>query len=149
MVPVERLALVISHEKRALQDLQNGFIPDVGIREVDEYARLCVAVGVDVEVVPASGNASADIFAVVLEVHGEERNIAFCASYEADPLDHFLSLFHGGHQGRNGVVADGHVVEVESEAGALVSHKAEEVVAGDGIYILACVADRDSERDPV
>ena len=37
MVLVEGLAVVVSHEQRALQDLQNAAVVDVGVGVVDEH----------------------------------------------------------------------------------------------------------------
>ena len=59
VILVERLAVVVSHEQRAVQDLQNALVVDVGVGIVDEHAGLCVAGRVDVEVVAAAGNAAA------------------------------------------------------------------------------------------
>ena len=39
---------------------------------VDEHAGLHVAGGVDVEIVPAAGDAAAHVLRVVLEVHAED-----------------------------------------------------------------------------
>lgn len=54
MVLVEGLAVVVSHEQRAVQDLQNALVMDVGVGVVDEHAGLCVTGRVDVEVVAAA-----------------------------------------------------------------------------------------------
>ena len=47
---------------------------DVSIGIMDKDAGLRIPRRVDVEVVPAAGDASAHILAVVLEVHGEKRD---------------------------------------------------------------------------
>lgn len=38
---------------------------------VDEYAGLYIAFGVDVQIVPSTGNAATHIFRIVLEIHRE------------------------------------------------------------------------------
>ena len=50
VVLVERLAIVVRHEERRLQDFEQCFFANVGIGIVDEHARVGVAVGVDIQV---------------------------------------------------------------------------------------------------
>ena len=50
VVLVERLAIVVRHEERRLQDFEQCFFADVGIGIVDEHARVGVAAGVDIQV---------------------------------------------------------------------------------------------------
>jgi hypothetical protein len=52
--------------------LQQGLLADVGVGVVDEHAGIHIAVGVDVEIAAAAGDAAAHILRVVLEVHGEQ-----------------------------------------------------------------------------
>lgn len=75
MIAVEGLAFMILFKERALQDLKDGFIPDVGVREMDEYAGLRISVGIDVEVISSACNAAAHVLAVILEVHRIERYV--------------------------------------------------------------------------
>lgn len=49
VVLVERLAIVVRHEERRLQDFEQCFFANVGIGIVDEHARVNVA-GVDIQV---------------------------------------------------------------------------------------------------
>lgn len=49
VVLVERLAIVVRHEERRLQDFEQCFFANVGIGIVDEHARVDVA-GVDIQV---------------------------------------------------------------------------------------------------
>lgn len=49
VVLVERLAIVVRHEERRLQDFEQCFFANVGIGIVDEHARVGVA-GVDIQV---------------------------------------------------------------------------------------------------
>ena len=53
VVVIEGLAVVIGHEQRRGQHLQQGLLPDVGVGVVDEHAGVAVAVGVDVQKAPA------------------------------------------------------------------------------------------------
>ena len=50
VVFVERLAIVVRHEERRLQDFEQCFFADVGIGIMDEHARVGVAAGVDIQV---------------------------------------------------------------------------------------------------
>lgn len=50
VVLVERLAIVVRHEERRLQNFEQCFFANVGIGIVDEYARVGVAAGVDIQV---------------------------------------------------------------------------------------------------
>ena len=79
---------------------------------MDENAGLHVACGVDVEVIPAAGNAAADIFAVVLEVHDEKGLAAFAVSGFSQPFIHMLALLRGRNKFNGSVVADRHEAEV-------------------------------------
>lgn len=63
VVLVERLAIVVRHEERRLQDFEQCFFANVGIGIVDEYARVGVAVCVDVQV--AESGAQSRIFEFV------------------------------------------------------------------------------------
>ena len=49
VVLVERLAIVVRHEERRLQDFEKCFFANVGIGIVDEHARVGVT-GVDIQV---------------------------------------------------------------------------------------------------
>lgn len=49
VVLVERLAIVVRHEERRLQDFEQCFFANVGIGIVDEHARVDIA-GVDIQV---------------------------------------------------------------------------------------------------
>lgn len=54
MVLVEGLAVVVSHEQRAVQNLQNRLVMDVSVGVVDEHTGLSITGRVDVEVVAAA-----------------------------------------------------------------------------------------------
>ena len=101
------------------------------------------------EVIAAAGNAAAHKLAVVLEVHGVERDIAGFTAQVTDTLDHVLALLGRGHQFRRCLVAHGHVVEVEAEVCTLVAEETHELIAGNGFDVVAGVADGGAEQDAV
>ena len=101
------------------------------------------------EVVAAAGDAAAHKLAVVLEVHGVERDIALLRAQVADAVDHIFALGRAGHQLRGGIVAHRHIVEVEPEVRALVAEHPHKVVAGDGFEIVSGIADGGAKKDPV
>ena len=136
-VLVKRLAVVIGHEQRALQRLENGLLADVRIRVVDEHAGIDVAVRVNVEVSAAARDASADVLAVVLEVHREE---ALRGAVAADAVDNDLSLLGRRQELGRSVVAHGHVVEVPHEERAVILHHLVILLRSDGVVVLARVA---------
>ena len=101
------------------------------------------------EIVPASGDASADVLAVVLEIHGEEFDVRLRSPDLADAADHVFALLYGRHQLRSGVVADRHQVEVEAEARTLLLQQVEERVGRNRLHIRPRVADGRAEYDAV
>ena len=101
------------------------------------------------EVVAATGDAAAHELAIVLEVHGVERDIARRRAQIADTVDHILALFRGGHQLRGGLVVHGHIVEVEAEVCPLLAQEPHERIVGDGVDVLAGVADGSTEENAV
>ena len=121
---------MISHEDGGLQALQQRFFPDVGIRIVDKHAGIDVAVGVDMQIAPPSGDTSAHIFAVILEIHRENRLLSADIT---DLMIHEFPLFRGRQQLRDRVVADGHVVEIPYKLCAPFHHLVDEVKGTDGI----------------
>ena len=149
LIAVERLSLVVSHEQRTLEALQNRLLMNIRIGEVDEHARLRISAGVDVEVIAASGDASADILAVVLEVHRIELQIALRASVIANLVDDHLALLRCRHQLRHSIVADWHKVEVEAVARTLGGNEAQELLVRDRLDISLGVADGCAEHDAV
>ena len=76
MVFIEGLAVVVSHEERAAENIEDAAVVDVGVGVVDEDARFCIARRIDMEIVASACDASAHKLAIVLEVHRIERNIA-------------------------------------------------------------------------
>ena len=95
------------------------------------------------QVAAAAGDASADILAVVLEVHGEDR---LGRADFADAVIHVLALLRVRQELRRGVVADRHIVEIPDEARAEAADVVDIGVGGDGINVRAGVAGRNAER---
>ena len=101
------------------------------------------------EIVPPAGDAATHELAVVLEVHGIERDITVGGTDEPDTVDHGPPLLRRGHELRHGVVAHRHVVEVEAEMRALFRQEVQELVAGDRLDVVPGVADGGAEDDAV
>ena len=76
VVFIEGLAVVVGHEERAAENIEDAAVVDVGVGIVDKDARLCIARRIDMEIVASACDASAHKLAIVLEVHRIERNIA-------------------------------------------------------------------------
>ena len=131
-VLVERLVGVVLHEQRSLQGFQQRRGMDVVVGVMDEGARLDVAVGVDVQVAAAAGDAAVDVLAIVPEVHREDR---LGAAIGTDLVEHLGPLVGGGDQSRHGVGADGHVGEQPGELGAHVDHPVEVALAADDVDV--------------
>ena len=81
---------------------------------MDEYAGVYITVCVDVEIIVSAGNASADIFCIVLEVHGKEGLLR--AIFADTPVDKF-SLFRCGKEFGSRIIAYGHIVEIPDKVG--------------------------------
>ena len=149
MIVVKGLIVVVSHKQRALQNLQEGRIVNIGIRVVNKHAGFRVAVGVDVEVVSSAGNAAVHVFPVVLEVHGKE---AFPMGKIADGPNAIFRrhpLFGGGQKFYRRVVSYGHVVEIQGVATAFVHHELNKVFIRDGLAVFRGVANGGAEDQAV
>ena len=145
-VLVEGLVVMVGHEHGGLQALQQALLPDVGVGIVDEHAGVHVAVGVDVQVAAAAGDAPAHILGVVLEVHGKD---ALGLPHGADAAVDLGPLLGVGHQLGGGVVAHGHVVEEPHEVSAQIHDQIVKLLAGDVLVVDAGVAGGDAEGQVV
>ena len=76
--------------------------PDVGIRIVDKRTGFDIAICIDVQIIAATSNTTADIFAVMLEINGEHR---LGISVSTDSVVHNLTLFGSGKEFRNCIVS--------------------------------------------
>ena len=141
-VVVEGLAVMIGHKQRGLQALQQGLLPNVGVGIVDEDTGVHIAVGVDMQIAPAAGDASAHVFRVVLEVHGKD---ALPGAHLPDPAVDLGPLLGLGHQLGSGVVAHGHVVEEPDKVRAQINDLVVELLAGDVLIVDAGIAGGDAE----
>jgi len=130
VVTVEGLSLMIFHEERTLKHLKDGVLMNVGVGEVDEYARFRITLCIDVEVVTSTCNTSANELTIVLEVHRIESDVAFVGTNITDTLDHSFTLFKSRHELRSCIVSYGHVMEVEAETCTLICDEVKEVVVG-------------------
>ena len=108
-VLIEGLPVMVCLKQRRAHGFQQSLLPDVGIRIVDENAGVHIAIGVDVHIAAAPGNAAAHKLSIVLEVHGEQR---LAGTVVADTVIDRLPLLRRGQELGAGVVTDGHVVEV-------------------------------------
>ena len=112
---------------------------------MDKDAGVNIAVGIDMQVAPSACDASADIFAVVLEVHAEE---GFGLAEVAELMIHILALLGRREKIGSGVVSDRHIVEVPDKVRAPVDHLIVEGFAADGLEVLTGVAAGDTEGKP-
>ena len=112
---VERLVFAVFHEQRRLEGFQERLFLDVGIGVVNECARFDVAGRIDMEIAASACDASADEFAVVPEVHGEQglRPAEF-----PDLVIHEFALLRGNEQVGDGVLADGNIGKQPCELAA-------------------------------
>ena len=143
LIVVERLVPAVLHEQRGAERFQQCLFMDVGIRVMDERARLDVPGRIDVKVSSAAGDAAVHIFAVVPEVHREQR---LGIAEFADLAVHEFALVRRGHQLGRGVVPDRHIGEEPREFRALVDQVVEELFAADGLRVVSGVAARSAER---
>lgn len=90
---IEGLVVVVRHEDGTLEGVQQAGIVDVAVGVVDEYAGLHIALGVDVQIVSSAGDASAYIFRIVLEIHGED---GFALTEFPNPVVYLFPLLRGG-----------------------------------------------------
>jgi hypothetical protein len=114
-------------EKRAFKTLKNRFASDVGIRIVNENARLHVALGIYMEIVSAACDTAADIFAVILEIHYEHRLAGFAVSDLFQPVGIIVFILTDAEH----PVADG--------IGIIAIRKALAIeCGGEGVYHFLC-----------
>ena len=133
---------MISHEDRALQSFQQGTFADIGVGVVDEYTRFHITFCINMKISSSSGDTSADILCVVLEVHGEDR---FGLTELTDPLVNFCTLFRVWKKFRNGSVSYRHIMEEPDEQCAGVNDHIKERFTADILIVLACVAGGNTE----
>ena len=131
MVAVKRLIVVICHKQRRLEGLQQTLISDVGIGVVNEGARLDIAVGVDMKIIPSARYAAVDELAVVLKIYGEYRLCLPVLPYLFVHLPPLLRIWKKLHRR---VISHRHVMEIEG-------------IAEDEVVIFRIDSDREGEED--
>ncbi len=116
---------------------------------MDENARLHIAVGIDMAVIPAAGNTAAHKLPVILEVKGKQLLSALHGTDLTDPVEHICTLFHRRHQLRRRIVADGHIMEIPGITAALFNNHIQEFVACHRLHIISGIADGGAENQAV
>lgn len=105
---------------------------------------LHIALGIDVQVVPASGNAAAHIFRIVLEVHRED---GLALAELPNPVVYLFPLLRGRQQLGGRVIAHRHIVEEPDKQGAAVNDVVKERLAGNIRIVPAGIAGGDAEGE--
>ena len=122
---------------------------NIRARIMDEHAGLRIAVRIDVEIISAARDASADEFPVILEIHGEDRLSAAAAADLTDSVINIFTLLRIRHQFRCRIHADRHQMEIPAEAHALFDLQIQELITGDRLKVILCVGDRGPEQAAV
>ena len=146
VVVVERLLLVVGHEDGRAQRVQKRHVADVRVRVVGEHTGLHVAGRIDVQVAPATGDATTHELAIVLEVQGEDGLGLAYATVEAVEA---LAVFGRGHEGGRSVLAHRPVGEDPSEQRALLDKPVEVLVACHGRRVVVGVANGNAKGQPM
>src|SRR5574344_308376 len=108
---------------------------------MNKYARFNIAVCIDMTVVAAACNASADILSVVLEIHDENLFRTCRTAYLADAPDHIFALFDRRNKAYICTGAHRHIIEIPAVAAAVLYEQVKEFVRCDRLAVSACVAD--------
>ena len=133
---------MVSHEQRRTVRFQKGLFPDIGIRIMDERARLNIPVCVDMAVTPAPGNAASHIFSVIPEVHCKNRlRLPVFPNF----VVHHLSLFRRRHQLRHGPFSHRHIGEKPGKFRSHFNHLIKIGLASDHLRICRCITAGDAE----
>jgi hypothetical protein len=110
---------------------------------MDKSARLIIAGRIDMEIAAAARNAAADVFAVVPEIHGEQR-LGFAEL--SDLMIHKFALFRGYKQVRDSFPAHGYIGEKPCKLAAPCDHLVDIFLASDDFGIFAGIAGRKIRR---
>ena len=136
---------MVLHHHRTLQGFQETLFSDIGIGVMDEYTRIHIPVGIDVQITLSAGNAAADKFRIILEVHCKQR---FGFTVSADPLIHTFPLLRCRKKLNARIVSNRHVMEEPDKERTFTDHKIVEFFRGDGLIVLTGIACGNSERKP-
>ncbi len=141
-IVIEGLVVVVGHEQGRAQGIQQGSVVDVAVGVMDEHTGLHIALGVDVQIVPAAGDAAVDVLGVVLEVDGEDGLVG---AVFPDLMVDVGALLRAGQKLGCCVVAHGHIVEEPGEQCTGIDHVIEEPLAGDVLVVDRGIAGGDAE----
>ena len=109
---------------------------------MDEHAGLHIALGVNMQVIPATGNTAAHVLGIILEVHGEQ---GLGIAVFPDLMIHMGALLGTGQKLGGCTVAYGHIVEEPGKQSAGIDHVIEEFFAGDILVVDRGIAGGDTE----
>lgn len=115
---------------------------------MNEYARLNISLGINVEIVSASRNTSAYKFGVILKINRKYR-LAVLESFCPYLTINVLSLLRGEHKACVCICAYGHIVEIPHVSYARLYHFVIKFVARNSFVVAARVADRGAEKAAV
>ncbi len=97
-------------------------------------------------IVLASGDASVNHLAVVLEVNCKDRKTSVVAADLTDSVIHILTLFRIEQETCRCLVADRHIMEVPGHVNTLVDEHLKELIGGDDLVVDGGVADGGQDR---
>ena len=109
---------------------------------MDEYAWVAVAIRVDMQIAASTGDTSAYVFAVVLEIHGEYW---FGRTNLTDLVIHIFTLFWGRKKLWNCIVSDWHIMEIPYKLGSPFDHLVKVFITADRIQILTGITAADTK----
>ena len=116
---------------------------------MDKYTRFHISIGIDMTVVSSSGDAAANEFSVVLEIHGINL-FASCSTTDlTDSVIHIFSLFFGRKQIHSGFISNRHIMEIPGETTSFVDDHIQKFIGSNRLNIFACIANRCSEDQTV
>ena len=111
MIAVEWLIIPVCHKQGLPERIQQRDFPDIRAGIMDEYARLHIAVGIDMAIVPSACNAAAYKLSIILEVHGIDWLATFHCPDFPYPVVHVLSLLLRWKKFRRRIVSHRHIME--------------------------------------
>ena len=87
---------------------------------MNEYTWIHIAVGIDMKISFAACNASADIFSIILEIHGKQR---LGRTVFTDLFVHAGSLLRCRKQFNACIISDRHIMEEPYEICPFIDHQ--------------------------
>ena len=140
-VVIEWLVIMVSHEQRLFQDLENCILVNISIRVMNKYAWFCITVCINMEVVSSTCDTSSYEFTIVLEVHGKDSRAVFHITDLSYTILHINTLFRIQKQINGSCVSNRHIVEIQSVTSSFVDEHLDERFTGNALVVCACVAD--------